>query len=122
MGIIPDRVQLDVYPGNPFGIFERSRVAFENFGDSPTHTEAEQVCLSQRAFALLARGFLYGDEARAVVRAELNALPTRPAPTARSASARGPLRPGPELEAEKFRLNDHLNQQRLAASLLGRKT
>ncbi|MEU2956245.1 DUF5753 domain-containing protein [Streptomyces xanthochromogenes] len=74
LGIIPDRAQLDIYPGNSFGIFDRNRVELENFGDSPTHTDIEQVGAYQRAFALLARGALYGDEARALVRAELNAL------------------------------------------------
>ncbi|WP_406153203.1 DUF5753 domain-containing protein [Streptomyces sp. NBC_01023] len=74
LGVIPDRAQLDIYPGNSFGIFDGVRVEIENFADSPTSTDPEQVATYGRAFDLLARGALYGGEASAMVQSELRAL------------------------------------------------
>ncbi|MBT2396234.1 DUF5753 domain-containing protein [Streptomyces sp. ISL-100] len=74
LGVIPDRAQLDIYPGNSFGIFDGTRVEIENFADSPTSTDPEQVATYGRAFELLARGAVYGGEASAMVQSELRAL------------------------------------------------
>ncbi|MFI6686618.1 Scr1 family TA system antitoxin-like transcriptional regulator [Streptomyces sp. NPDC050485] len=74
MGVIPDRTQLDIYPGNSFSIFDGKRVELENLGDNPTHTDRQQVTAYQRAFELLARGAVYGDEARTLIQTELGAL------------------------------------------------
>ncbi|MFE9539315.1 DUF5753 domain-containing protein [Streptomyces sp. NPDC006691] len=74
LGVVPDRAQLGIHPGNSFGIFDGKRVELENFGDSPTHTSVEQVTTYQRAFGLLAQGAVYGEEADA---------DRRPPPTSR---------------------------------------
>ncbi|MEU8569562.1 DUF5753 domain-containing protein, partial [Streptomyces pathocidini] len=74
LGVIPDRVPLDIYPGNSFSIFDGNRVELENFGDSPTHTDRQQITAYQRAFERLTRGAAYGDEARTLVQAELGTL------------------------------------------------
>ncbi|MEB8337346.1 DUF5753 domain-containing protein [Streptomyces endophyticus] len=74
LGIIPSRAELHVFPGNSFGIFDRKRVEVELFGQSPTHTEKDQVERYERAFNLLKRSAVYGEDAKAVVRAELDAL------------------------------------------------
>jgi hypothetical protein len=74
LGVIPDRAQLDIYPGNSFSIFDGERLELENFGDSPTHTDHQQITTYQRAFELLARGAVYGDEARTLVQTELGVL------------------------------------------------
>ncbi|MGW2340393.1 DUF5753 domain-containing protein [Streptomyces sp. NPDC001661] len=74
LGIIPDRAQLEIYPGNSFGLFDGTRVEIENYGDTPTVTEDTQVAIYRRAFEILTRSAVYGDEARARIRAELREL------------------------------------------------
>ncbi|MGW0731354.1 DUF5753 domain-containing protein [Streptomyces sp. NPDC002851] len=74
LGIIPDRAERYVFPGNSFGIFDGVRVEIELFGDSPTLTDEKQVAAYQKAFRLLERSAVYGAEAKAIVSAELNAL------------------------------------------------
>ncbi|MET8688265.1 DUF5753 domain-containing protein [Streptomyces sp. NPDC004732] len=74
LGIIPSRTQLHVFPGNSFGIFDGKRVEVELFGGAPTYTDDAQVQRYQKAFSLLERSAVYGEDAKAVVRAELAAL------------------------------------------------
>ncbi|MFD6436109.1 DUF5753 domain-containing protein [Streptomyces venezuelae] len=74
LGIVPSRARLHVFPGNSFGIFDGKRVEVELFGESPTLTDAAQIQLYQKAFGLLERSAVYGEDAKALVRAELAAL------------------------------------------------
>ncbi|MYW67159.1 XRE family transcriptional regulator [Streptomyces sp. SID8379] len=74
LGVIPERAQLGIYPGNSFSLFDGARVEIENYGDTPTITDDEQVAIYSRAFAVLKRDALYGEEARALVQAELDEL------------------------------------------------
>ncbi|MEV3855520.1 DUF5753 domain-containing protein [Streptomyces sp. NPDC050095] len=71
LGLIPSRAQLQVFPGNSFGIFDGKRVEIELFGQSPTHTAEDQIQRYERAFTLLEHSAVYGEEAKAIVRAEL---------------------------------------------------
>ncbi|MFI7322096.1 Scr1 family TA system antitoxin-like transcriptional regulator [Streptomyces venezuelae] len=74
LGIVPSRARLHVFPGNSFGIFDGKRVEVELFGESPTLTDPEQIRLYEKAFRLLERSAVHGEEAKALVRAELAAL------------------------------------------------
>ncbi|MFD9861207.1 DUF5753 domain-containing protein [Streptomyces alboflavus] len=74
LGIIPDRALLAVFPGHSFGIFDGKRVEIELFGDSPTHTDQKQIDRYEKAFGLLEQSAVYGEEAKSIVRSELEAL------------------------------------------------
>ncbi|MGW2224571.1 DUF5753 domain-containing protein [Streptomyces formicae] len=74
LGIVPSRAQLHVFPGNSFGIFDGKRVEVELFGDAPTYTADAQIQRYEKAFSLLERSAVYGEEAKDLVRAELTAL------------------------------------------------
>ncbi|MFI0219872.1 DUF5753 domain-containing protein [Streptomyces lydicus] len=74
LGIIPDRTTRYIYPGHSFGIFDSRRVEIELFGGSLTYTERDQVDAYEKAFGLLERSAVYGDEAKALISAELDAL------------------------------------------------
>ncbi|MFJ2774269.1 DUF5753 domain-containing protein [Streptomyces sp. NPDC087300] len=76
LGIIPSHAELSVFPGNSFGIFDGKRVEVELYGESPTYTDEAQVQRYQRAFSFLERSAVYGEDAKAVVRAELEYLRT----------------------------------------------
>ncbi|MFH8991016.1 DUF5753 domain-containing protein [Streptomyces sp. NPDC017940] len=74
LGIIPGRAPLHVFPGNSFGIFDGARVEVELFGDAPVCTDVVQIQRYEKAFSLLERSAVYGEDAKALVRAELAAL------------------------------------------------
>lgn len=74
LGVIPSRAPLHVYPGNSFGIFDGKRVEIELYGPSPTHRDEEQVQCYERAFTWPEGSAVYGDDAKAIVHAELAAL------------------------------------------------
>ncbi|WP_433544817.1 DUF5753 domain-containing protein [Streptomyces sp. CA-294286] len=77
LGIIPSRAPLSLYPGNSFGVFDDECVEIELYGPSSTCREDEQVVRYKRAFALLKQSAVYGDDAKALVRAELDAIEGR---------------------------------------------
>ncbi|MER5887832.1 DUF5753 domain-containing protein [Streptomyces sp. NPDC001941] len=74
LGIIPDRSERWIYPGNSFSVFDGQRVEVELFGDYPTQTDPGQLASYEKAFSLLARSAVYGVEAEDLVRAESRAL------------------------------------------------
>ncbi|MEU5772455.1 DUF5753 domain-containing protein [Streptomyces venezuelae] len=74
LGIIPSRARLHVFPGNSFGIYDGQRVEVELFGEAPTLTDDAQVRIYEKAFGLLERSAVYGEEAKTLVGTELAAL------------------------------------------------
>ncbi|GAU64849.1 hypothetical protein SSP35_01_01850 [Streptomyces sp. NBRC 110611] len=76
LGIIPDRAERHIYPGHSFGIFDGNRVEVELYGTDPVCTDRKQIDTYEKAFTLLERSAVYGDEAKALISAELAALRT----------------------------------------------
>lgn len=74
LGVIPDRAQLDVYPGNSFSLFDGNRVEVEGYGEPSTLTDQKNVDSYTRAFALLEHSAVYGEDARSMIQRELDAL------------------------------------------------
>ncbi len=72
VGIIPARARLAVYPGDGFGIHDDTRVEVEGYRGGETITD-RRVPLFHRAFDLLQRSAVYGDDARALITSALQA-------------------------------------------------
>jgi hypothetical protein len=74
LGIIPARVELTVYPGHSFSIFDGVQVEVETFSAGLNITDKAEVAVYEKAFSLLEGSAVYGHEARSRIEAELNAL------------------------------------------------
>jgi hypothetical protein len=74
LGVIPARAEIDLYPGNSFSIFDGIQVEVETFSAGLTITDKDEVAVYEKAFGLLERSAVYGQEARALIETELSSL------------------------------------------------
>ncbi|MFI1032002.1 DUF5753 domain-containing protein [Streptomyces sp. NPDC020951] len=74
LGVIPARAQLALYPGHSFTIFDGRHVHVETFSAGLDVKDEREVATYEKAFALLERSAVYGQEARELVEAELAVL------------------------------------------------
>ncbi|MCZ4514154.1 DUF5753 domain-containing protein [Streptomyces sp. ActVer] len=73
LGVIPARAELDLYPGHSFSIFDGIQVGVETFSAGLNITDKDEVAIYEKAFGLLEHSAVYGQEARDLIEAELNA-------------------------------------------------
>ncbi|MER6994543.1 DUF5753 domain-containing protein [Streptomyces sp. NPDC000410] len=74
LGVIPARAELAVYPGHAFSIFDTAQVKVETYGSGLNITDQTEIAAYEKAFTLLERSAVYGDDARALIEAELLAI------------------------------------------------
>lgn len=67
LGIIPARASYVIWPGPMFIMFDDRMVMLETYSAELTITEPNEVAMYGRAFALLQRSAVYGDEARRLI-------------------------------------------------------
>ncbi|SES47612.1 hypothetical protein SAMN04487983_106428 [Streptomyces sp. yr375] len=74
LGVIPARAELAVYPGHSFAIFDGELVEVETYASCLSVTEVDAISTYEKAFGLLERSAVYGQEARELIEAELLVL------------------------------------------------
>ncbi|MDI3408848.1 DUF5753 domain-containing protein [Streptomyces cavernicola] len=75
LGIIPDRADLKTFPGTSFSILLDGRqVQIETHSAIHIISDPDEIGVYERAHAGLAESAVYGDEARALIDAELAAI------------------------------------------------
>jgi hypothetical protein len=74
LGVIPARAELAIYPGTAFSIFGDKQVEIEAYHTCSSLTEKADIILYEKAFTALERSAVYGQQARALIEAELHAL------------------------------------------------
>ncbi|MFI1866338.1 DUF5753 domain-containing protein [Streptomyces jumonjinensis] len=74
LGIIPARAELALYPGHAFSVFDGRQVEVEMYASGLTITDIDDIAAYEKAFTLLEQSAVYGQQARALVEAELQAL------------------------------------------------
>ncbi|WP_329218505.1 hypothetical protein OG352_19450 [Streptomyces sp. NBC_01485] len=63
-----------LYPGHSFSIFGGRRVHVETFSAGLDVTDEPEIAVYEKAFALLERSAVYGQEARELIGAELREM------------------------------------------------
>ncbi|UNM10854.1 hypothetical protein J4032_04380 [Streptomyces formicae] len=74
LGVIPARAELALFPGHAFSIFDSEQVKVETYASGLNITDKAEIAVYEKAFTLLERSAAYGDDARALIEAELHAL------------------------------------------------
>ncbi|MEV0640179.1 DUF5753 domain-containing protein [Streptomyces sp. NPDC050619] len=74
LGVIPARAELALYPGHSFSIFDGAQVGVETFSAGLNVTAEDEVAVYEKAFAMLERSAVYGQEARSLIETELHAI------------------------------------------------
>ncbi|MGW7363077.1 DUF5753 domain-containing protein [Streptomyces sp. NPDC054841] len=74
LGVIPARAELALYPGHAFSIFDTEQVKVETYASGLNITDKGEIAAYEKAFALLERSAVYGQDARTLIEAELQAL------------------------------------------------
>jgi hypothetical protein len=74
LGIIPARAELERLPAHGFNIYDGALVSVETVASALDVTEPAEVAVYVKAFDWLRRSAVYGEEARGLIRAELDAL------------------------------------------------
>ncbi|MEV1068900.1 Scr1 family TA system antitoxin-like transcriptional regulator [Streptomyces sp. NPDC050263] len=74
LGVIPARAELALYLGHSFTIFDGRHVHVETFSARLDVKDEREVAVYKKAFALLERSAVYGQEARELIEAELTVL------------------------------------------------
>lgn len=74
LGVIPARAELALYPGHAFSIFDGRQVKVETYASGINITHEDEVATYEKAFTLLERSAVYGQQAHALIQAELSAL------------------------------------------------
>lgn len=73
MGIIPARAPRHIYPGDGFSLFDDRRAEVEGFRGAETITDPVRLQMFRKAFALLQRSAVYGQDALDLINATLAA-------------------------------------------------
>jgi hypothetical protein len=73
LGIIPARAPLHIYPGDGFSLFDDHRAEVEGYRGAETITDPIRLQTFRKAFALLQRSAVYGQDARDLINATLAA-------------------------------------------------
>ncbi|MEV0220010.1 DUF5753 domain-containing protein [Streptomyces sp. NPDC050704] len=74
LGVIPTRAELALYPGHSFSIFDRAQVEVETFSAGLNITGKDEIAVYEKAFSVLERSAVYGQEARGLIESELIAI------------------------------------------------
>ncbi|MFC5829860.1 helix-turn-helix domain-containing protein [Nonomuraea insulae] len=75
LGVIPVRAAYEIWPGNMFIMFDERMVMLETYSAELTITEPNEIAMYGRAFGLLQRSAVYGQNARRLVAEALARLP-----------------------------------------------
>jgi hypothetical protein len=73
LGIIPARAPLHVYPGDGFSLFDDRRAEVESYRGAETITDPVRLQTFRKAFALLQRSAVYGQDALHLIEGALAA-------------------------------------------------
>ncbi|MER5494596.1 DUF5753 domain-containing protein [Streptomyces sp. NPDC002454] len=74
LGVIPSRAELVALPEHGFNIYDEDLVSVETVASALDVTEPAEIAVYVKAFDWLRRSAVYGEEARGLIRAELDAL------------------------------------------------
>ncbi|MGX2996853.1 DUF5753 domain-containing protein [Streptomyces sp. JNUCC 64] len=74
LGVIPARAELASLPEHSFHVYDGTRVSVETVASELDITDPAEIAVYEKAFAWLQRSAVYGDDARRLIRAELDAL------------------------------------------------
>ncbi|MEV3872795.1 DUF5753 domain-containing protein [Streptomyces sp. NPDC049906] len=74
LGIVPARAELARLPTHGFNIYDEDLVSVETVASALDVTEPAEIAVYVKAFDWLRRSAVYGEEARGLIRTELDAL------------------------------------------------